>query len=99
MSIKRLVTICPSCNSPIEVVKLQCTKCGLTMEGKFSECPFCSLPTEDFQFMISFLLNEGQITEIEKELNISYPTVKKRLEFLLDKLRPMLQKFQKESKV
>jgi len=37
-------------------------------------------------FMLVFLKNRGSIRDIEKELGISYPTVRSRLDTLLENL-------------
>jgi len=44
------------------------------------------LPPEDENFLRVFLAARGNIKEVERQLNISYPTVKSRLEALLNRL-------------
>ena len=56
------------------------------MEGRFSGCRFCSLSPEDELFLMTFLKNRGSIKDVERELGISYPTVRAALDSLLDSL-------------
>lgn len=47
---------------------------------------FATLSTEDESFLRVFLAARGNIKEVERQLGISYPTVKGRLDSLLNKL-------------
>lgn len=77
---------CPVCNNELMVTKLQCNKCKTTIEGEFNLCKFSKLSNEEKYFLEVFIKNRGNIREVEKELNISYPTVKNRLEDLIASL-------------
>lgn len=71
---------CPICNSITEVTQIHCDECGTTIEGKFALCKFCKLTPEQKSFIDVFIKCRGNIKEVEKELGVSYPTVKNRLE-------------------
>lgn len=71
---------CPVCGSNTEVTRISCENCDTTIEGHFSPCKFCRLNLEQKQFIDTFIKCRGNIKEVEKELGISYPTVKNRLE-------------------
>jgi hypothetical protein len=71
---------CPVCNSDIEVLKIGCDVCGTIIEGHFNLCKFCKLTQEQKTFIDVFIKCRGNIKEVEKELGISYPTVKNKLE-------------------
>ena len=47
---------------------------------------FAALSPEDENFLRIFLAARGNIKEVERQLNISYPTVKGRLDALLNRL-------------
>ncbi|HHW47024.1 MAG TPA: DUF2089 domain-containing protein, partial [Clostridiaceae bacterium] len=51
-----------------------------TIEGHFQLCKFCKLTSEQKKFVDAFIKCRGNIKEVEKELGISYPTVKNKLE-------------------
>lgn len=79
-------TNCPVCGGSYEITALTCKKCSSSLGGHFSGCDFCSLGSDDAAFVLTFLKCRGSIKDVEKELNISYPTVRNRLDAVLDKL-------------
>jgi len=77
---------CPVCGEELHVTKLSCSNCHTTIEGTFSACKFCKLSKEQKYFLEVFIKNRGNIKEIEKELGISYPTVRNKLEDIIETL-------------
>lgn len=77
---------CPVCKHELEVTRLDCNYCGTTIEGHFDLCKFCKLSDEQKNFIEVFVKNRGNIKEIEKELGISYPTVRNKLENVIEAL-------------
>lgn len=77
---------CPVCNSGLDVTRLHCPHCHTTIEGRFAVCKFCQLPADQMAFAEVFIKCRGNIKEVEKELGISYPTVRSRLETLIESL-------------
>jgi hypothetical protein len=82
---KRKSTIgkCPICDAGLKVTELSCPACHTRIVTSLETCPFCNLKPDLLRFMTIFLKSRGNIKEVEKELGISYPTVRKRLEDLL----------------
>lgn len=74
---------CPVCGHDLEVVRLQCTSCGTAVEGHFELSKFNRLDPEQLAFLELFLKARGNIKEVERELGLSYPTVRSRLDALL----------------
>ncbi len=74
---------CPVCHEAMEVSELQCPACRTRISGRFDLCKFCKLEPEQREFAEVFIKNRGNIREVEKELGISYPTVRNRLESLV----------------
>jgi hypothetical protein len=70
---------CPSCSQPLELARLSCTACGVNVEGEFELSPLAKLSPEDQSFVIAFVRHHGTIKKMEDIFNISYPTVKNRL--------------------
>jgi hypothetical protein len=64
-------------------VRLQCTSCGTAVEGHFELSKFSRLDPEQLAFLELFLKARGNIKEVERELGLSYPTVRARLDALL----------------
>ncbi len=56
------------------------------MEGTFDACKFCRLDQEQRQIIEVFLTARGNIKEVERFLGISYPTVRSRLDAVLEAL-------------
>ena len=77
---KEVLGKCPVCGGETEITKINCNECGTTLEGHFKLCKFCKLTTEQKTFIDVFIKCRGNIKEVEKELGISYPTVKNKLE-------------------
>lgn len=84
---KRNVLVkCPVCNEDLVVTKLECKHCNTKIEGEFNLSKFNYLEESQLNFALIFIKNAGNIKAIEKELNISYPTVKKNLDDLIQAL-------------
>lgn len=77
---------CPSCTASMVISEIKCPKCNLRVKKDFQPCVFCQLPDDDYEFLKVFLSTQGRITEIEKLLGISYPTIKNKIEHLLNQL-------------
>ena len=76
--------LCPICNHKLHVTKLACHHCHTKLEGEFEPCKFCSLNSEQKAFLEVFIKSRGNIKEVERELGISYPTVRSRLDNVLE---------------
>ena len=74
---------CPVCNEDLHVVRLQCPACHTAIEGMFSLGRFQRLSPEQLAFLGVFVKNRGVIRDVERELGISYPTVRGRLDDLI----------------
>ena len=72
-------TICPICQSNLEVARLHCTSCDTTLEGRFEMGHFSNLSPDQMEFVFTFVRCEGKINRMEQELNLSYPTIRNRL--------------------
>ncbi len=83
---KKLLGTCPICEKKLVVSELKCLECGTTLKGEFPLSKFDYLPADLQNFALIFIKNAGNIKSIEREMNISYPTVKKYLESLIDGL-------------
>lgn len=83
---KNVLGTCPVCSSKLEVTELHCNDCDTTIRGSFKLDKFSYLSKEQKYFIEVFLKNRGNIKEIEKDLGISYPTVKKNLENVINAL-------------
>lgn len=83
---KKLLGTCPVCSEKLTVTELSCKECGTTIHGDFKLSKFDYLSDELQTFALVFLKNAGNIKAVENELNISYPTVKKYLDNVIEGL-------------
>ena len=71
---------CPMCEAELVVTHLRCQECGTGLEGVFHLNKFDRLSREQLGFVDVFMKNRGVIRDVERELGISYPTVRSRLD-------------------
>jgi hypothetical protein len=83
---------CPVCNSNLEIVEYHCSSCDTSIKGKFGIGDLSLLTATQQEFAKTFLCCSGNIKEVEKALNISYPTVKNRLAEIINTLCSKEQK-------
>lgn len=78
-----VISTCPVCSGELAVTRLHCRSCGTTLEGEFSVGRFGRLTREQLLLLESFLRSRGNLRDMERELSISYPTVRSRVEALV----------------
>ena len=74
---------CPICSEALQVVRLECEACGTRLEGSFSLGRFQALSAEQLEFLETFIRARGNFKDVERELGISYPTVRSRLDAVI----------------
>ena len=74
----KVLTRCPVCDNALRVTELACSHCATSVRGEFATCRFCRLTPEHLGFIEIFLRCEGNLSRVEKELNLSYPTVRNK---------------------
>ena len=79
----RLISKCPACQGMLQVTALQCPDCGMELRNTFNLSPFDLLDNAHFEFLITFLKDRGNLKEVQSDMQISYPTAKKKLDELL----------------
>lgn len=74
---------CPICSETLHVVRLECDSCGTRLEGSFALGRFHFLTAEQLEFLETFIRARGNVKDVERELGISYPTVRSRLDAVI----------------
>jgi hypothetical protein len=74
------------CEAELVVTHLRCQQCGTGLEGVFHLNKFDRLSREQLRFVDVFIKNRGVIRDVERELSISYPTVRSRLDEVIRSL-------------
>ena len=78
-----VISTCPVCSGELTIARLHCRTCGTSLEGEFGVGRFGRLNVEQLALLESFLRARGNLKEMERELGISYPTVRGRLDALV----------------
>ncbi len=78
-----VIATCPVCAGELLVTRLRCGECGTTIEGEFGAGRFARLSRDQVVVLESFLRSRGNLRDMERELGISYPTVRARVEALV----------------
>jgi hypothetical protein len=76
-------TLCPVCQQTLTVTRLHCQACDTAIEGRFQLGGFGQLSPEQLAFAAAFIRNEGKLNRLERELDLSYPTLRARLTELI----------------
>ena len=82
----QVISRCPVCRHELTVERLKCDCCETVIENSFKLSKFDYLSDEERYFTETFLRCRGNIKEVEKELGISYPTVRSKLDAVIKKL-------------
>jgi hypothetical protein len=80
MARRRMPGRCPVCDEELAVTRLKCPSCETAIEGQFELSRLARLSKEQMDFVEIFIKCRGNIKEVERELGISYPTVRGRLD-------------------
>ena len=83
---RKILEQCPSCGGHLEVTRLNCTSCETIVLGRYEPCRFCGLSPESSEFLETFVRCRGNVKEMERELGISYWTIRRRLDELIAEL-------------
>ena len=81
-----LLLKCPSCEGNLTVTSLGCPECSINIDGEFALPQLLRLTRAQIDFIEVFIKNRGIIREVERELGISYPTVRARLDEVIQAL-------------
>ncbi len=71
---------CPSCDGHLAVRRLECPACALALESSFELPVILKLSQSQLDFVEVFIKNRGVIRDVERELGVSYPTVRAKLD-------------------
>jgi hypothetical protein len=86
--------LCPYCSQSMTVSRMTCHCCGISVEGAFPTPRLANLPTEHQRFIEIFVLAGGNLKQIAEQAGVSYPTVRSRLDKVIDSLRQQIAETQ-----
>jgi hypothetical protein len=85
---RKVLESCPSCGGELEIRELRCSWCETEIRSYFKPCDFCRLTEEQSTFLRLFVTSRGNLSEVEKRLGVSYPTVRAKLDEVIARLAP-----------
>lgn len=85
----KLPVLCPSCESGLTVSELICNNCSTSISGNYDIPVLLQLTKEEQDFVLQFFISSGSLKQIAQQMGISYPTVRNRLDDLIDKIKKL----------
>jgi hypothetical protein len=76
----KLFEQCPACGGPLVITECRCANCQLQLRGEFRVGSFSTLSEDQLTFVRVFLRARGNLSEVEKVLGVSYPTIRNKLD-------------------
>ena len=83
---RKILEECPTCSDALVATELSCDTCGTVIHGRYSPCPFCRLSPENLAFLEVFVRNRGNVKDMERELGVSYWTIRNRLNEVVEEM-------------
>jgi hypothetical protein len=81
----------------LNVKSLLCEQCQTEIQGRYELPLLLRLSIEDQGFIIEFVKASGSLKEMAKILGLSYPTVRNRLDEIIERVK-LAEKQGKENK-
>jgi len=78
---------CPACHQALEVSRLSCPSCQMSLEGRFELPELLRLSPDDQAFVLAFVRAGGSLKDLGAQLKQSYPTVRNRLDEIIARLQ------------
>ena len=83
---------CPYCGGMMRVLQMGCAHCHVKVEGEFPMSRIGRMPVEHQRFVEMFVLCGGNLKELAAEVGVSYPTIRSRLDRVIEALRAEIGK-------
>ena len=82
--------LCPYCQQAMVVTRMACHGCHVAVEAVYPSARLANLPTEHQRFIEIFVMAGGNLKQIAEHAGVSYPTVRSRLDKVIESLRQQL---------
>ena len=80
---RKLLESCPTCGGPLYITEVRCERCDTEVRSRYEPCPFCRLTPEQMNFILLFVQSRGNLSDVEKALGVSYPTIRGKLDEII----------------
>lgn len=86
MSNNTLPVQCPSCARDLHVVRLGCDHCDTVVQGRYALPVLTRLSQGDRSLILNLVKSSGNLKDLARLYGVSYPTVRNRLDALIEKI-------------
>ena len=83
----KISNTCPYCAAAMAVTRMTCDRCDVSIDATFPMSRLASLPVEHQRFIEMFVLAGGNLKEVAEHVGVSYPTLRSRLDKVIESLR------------
>ncbi len=87
---------CPTCNCDMYISARHCDACGIAVNGHFYEPRLARLAPDMQRLSELFIQYNGNLKDLAPVLDISYPTLRKRMDMLIEDLRQLYEADQQQ---
>jgi hypothetical protein len=88
--------LCPYCQQAMAVSRMTCHDCGVAIEASYPSPRLANVPIEHQRFIEIFVLAGGNLKQIAEQAGVSYPTVRSRLDKVIESLRQEIARSQQQ---
>lgn len=81
---------CPICSGNLNITAVTCVCCQIEVKGSFRSHWLAGLDHDQLDFLLTFVRCRGVLRDIEAVLGISYPTVRNRVDNLVNTVEQLL---------
>lgn len=82
---------CAICKNKLSITHMDCTSCGLKMEGEFLLPRLARLSMPHRILAEQMLLSGGNLKDLATIIGISYPTLRRKIDELIEALKQLKQ--------
>lgn len=83
------ISTCPHCQGAMHTRSRECRSCAIEIRADFDESPLTLLAREEQDFLLQFILSAGNLKALGERLDLSYPTLRSRLDRIITRLEAL----------
>jgi len=68
---------------------MKCNHCDTTVNGNYDLPLYLKLGRDEQDFILAFFLSSGSIKEMAKQAELSYPTMRNKMDDLIEKIKQL----------
>ena len=80
---------CAICDGALEIERVRCSACGMASEGRIEQARLARLAPDEQHLVEEIVLASCNLKKVARSLEVSYPTLRRRLDRLIDAMRAL----------